>query len=68
VRLPRRRVQADAVLNVNLFDFDAASQLDSWMEELEEEDTPESESYGLFIGRDLDGAALDALLDGALQA
>ncbi|WP_019010214.1 CobW family GTP-binding protein [Deinococcus aquatilis] len=131
-------VEADAVLNVNLFDFDAASQLDSWMEELEKEHTPESESYGLgthiyrrqqpfnaeafhralttglphnvirskgwinlgdgvatlwnhtgrqlaleqagewlseteafseivFIGRDLNGKALDAVLDGALQ-
>lgn len=135
----RGEVAAAELLNVGLFDFGAASQMDAWMEELEKEHTPESESYGLgthiyrrerpfepdafqralttglplnvirskgwinlgdgvatlwnhtgrqlalgqagewlspnqafseivFIGRDLDGPALDALLDSALQA
>ena len=40
-------VPAGEILGVNLFDFERASQLDAWMEELHAEHTPESETYGL---------------------
>ena len=40
-------VPVNDVLKVELFDFEALSQLDSWMLELEKEHTPESETYGL---------------------
>ncbi|WP_050920815.1 CobW family GTP-binding protein [Deinococcus gobiensis] len=43
----RGHVEAGEVLNVGLFDMDAASQLDAWVAELEKEHTPESETYGL---------------------
>ncbi|ABF44838.1 CobW family GTP-binding protein [Deinococcus geothermalis] len=41
------QVEADQVLNVGLFNLDAASQLDAWMAELGKAHTPESETYGL---------------------
>ncbi len=41
------QLPASEVLNVGLFDVDAAMQQDAWMEELQKEHTPESEEYGL---------------------
>lgn len=41
------RLDASQVLNVGLFDAEAAMQMDAWMEELQKEHTPESEEYGL---------------------
>ncbi|WP_034387318.1 GTP-binding protein [Deinococcus sp. YIM 77859] len=38
---------AEEVLQVGLFDPEAAMRLDAWIEELEREHTPESETYGL---------------------
>lgn len=43
----RGRLPAAEVLNVGLFDPDAATQLDAWMEELGKDHTPESETCGL---------------------
>lgn len=43
----RGALPAGELLNVGLFDPEAAMQMDAWMEELEKEHTPESESYGL---------------------
>ncbi|MFC6592277.1 CobW family GTP-binding protein [Deinococcus lacus] len=40
-------VDASEILGVHLFDFDAASQMDAWTEELGKEHTPESEEFGL---------------------
>ncbi|ADV65777.1 CobW family GTP-binding protein [Deinococcus maricopensis] len=43
----RGALPATELLNVHLFDADAAMELDAWMQELEREHTPESETYGL---------------------
>lgn len=40
-------VDAAEVLDVRLFDAEAAMQMDAWIEELHKEHTPESEEYGL---------------------
>ncbi|MBB6097873.1 G3E family GTPase [Deinobacterium chartae] len=65
------RVAASEVLGVGLFDFEALSQMDAWMEELEKEHTPESEEYGLstWVYRShvpFDPARLESLLQRGL--
>lgn len=65
------QVGVEDVLNVGLFDFDQASQMDAWMAELEKEHTPESETYGLGThiyraAQPFDSAALQKVLVGGL--
>ncbi|OLV17524.1 CobW family GTP-binding protein [Deinococcus marmoris] len=71
--LDARQGQVDVaeVLDVGLFDFDQASQMDAWMAELEKEHTPESETYGLGThiyraAQPFDSAALQKVLVGGL--
>ena len=48
------KVPLDKVLNTQLFDFETASQSAGWIQELENEHTPETEEYGIssFVFRD----------------
>ena len=43
----RGQLPASELLDVGLFDAEAAMQMDAWIEELQKEHTPESEEYGL---------------------
>ncbi|WP_135227585.1 CobW family GTP-binding protein [Deinococcus fonticola] len=47
IEAAKGQVPAEEVLNVGLFDVEASMQMDAWMEELEQEHTPESEEFGL---------------------
>lgn len=67
----RGEVNAAEVLDVRLFDAETAMQMDGWIEELQKEHTPESETYGLgtFIYRrdvPFDPDGLHALLERGL--
>ncbi|CAM3209931.1 GTP-binding protein [Deinococcus saxicola] len=65
------QVAVEDVLDVGLFDFKQASQMDAWMAELEKQHTPESETYGLGThiyraAQPFDSAALQRVLIGGL--
>ncbi|GGO31647.1 CobW family GTP-binding protein [Deinococcus humi] len=65
------QVAVEDVLDVELFDFDQASQMDAWMAELEKKHTPESETCGLGThiyraAQPFDSAALQRVLMGGL--
>lgn len=41
------KIELDKILNTKLFDFDQTSQSAGWIQELQQEHTPETEEYGI---------------------